>query len=87
MSVILHWLVAVSAAPIQVLNCPRTEIVIHTTESWSVADQAALDAAMRRCKQIYQLSPCVKKFIRSEQLRYSVVCGATANQGGPRGDL
>lgn len=56
--------------------CPDTEIETHTPEAWSKADQAAYLTASDRCAQLYQYSPCLKKFIRVAQYQYWAICGA-----------
>lgn len=56
--------------------CPETEIITHTFEDWSKADQAAYQTAADRCAQLYQYSPCLKKFIRVAQYQYWAICGA-----------
>lgn len=57
-------------------ECPETQITVHTPEAWSKADQAAYLTAADRCAQLYQYSPCLKKFIRVAQYQYWAICGA-----------
>lgn len=57
------------------MACPATEIVTYTPEAWSGADQRAYELAGKRCRYYYSYSPCLKRFIRMEQLRYRAWCG------------
>jgi hypothetical protein len=56
--------------------CPATEILTYTPEGWSHADQRAYETAQKRCVNFYPNSPCLKRFIRMEQLRYRAWCGS-----------
>ena len=81
LSLVLGWIAALvlgcatTPAPVQHDYCPETQFVVHTPEDWSELDQANLELARRGCARRYPNSPCLKKFIRWEQLRYSAVCG------------
>jgi len=56
--------------------CAAPEVLTHTPEDWSNADQRAYEIAQKRCSHYYPNSPCLKRFIRLEQLRYRAVCAS-----------
>ena len=70
------FLVAAMASHGKLKQCPDTVVHVMTPEPWSEMDQANLDIARERCPVKYKRSPCLKKFIRWEPLRYSAICGA-----------
>lgn len=57
-------------------KCPKTKIILVNDDPWSEMDQINFDIAKNRCPEKYKKSPCLKKFIRWDKLRYSAVCGA-----------
>ncbi|NBO99773.1 MAG: hypothetical protein EBU90_06555 [Proteobacteria bacterium] len=50
-------------------------IVINSTTTWNANDQKALERASKRCEQVYKDAPCLKKFYKIEENRYSALCG------------
>lgn len=56
------------------LACPPT-MIINKTDVWTNEDQKVLAGTKVRCGEIYKDAPCVKKFIKKEELLYNVVCG------------
>lgn len=51
-------------------------IIINKTSIWNEKDQQTLESAKQNCKNHYKDAPCVKKFIKTEELAYQVICGA-----------
>lgn len=56
------------------LSCPKTTIINHT-KIWTEQDQKTLKGAEKRCGELYEDSPCLKTFIKKEELLYNAVCG------------
>lgn len=67
----IEWLVAVN---FYVSNCYQT-VIENRTGTWQEIDQKHLDQAKKRCGEIYPDAPCVKKFIKTEEQVYRVICG------------
>lgn len=57
------------------LACPITLMVNETKDPWNKEDFKVLNTANTRCGEIYQDSPCVKKFYKKEEQSYWVICG------------
>lgn len=59
------------------LSCPKTIIVNQSTEVWNQEDQENYEIALKkkRCEYYYPKSPCMKYFIKREELTYRVICG------------
>lgn len=71
-------------APIAVvlaLSCPAPVIENISGLAWNAEDQKTLDAAKKRCVQIWADAPCVKWFQKREKLMYRVICGAPTKDG------
>lgn len=56
------------------LICPALIIVNFSGEPWKEIDQKNLDVAKYRCIQIFEDSPCLKKFIKKEPRTYNAIC-------------
>ena len=54
--------------------CPKPEI-INNTNVWTKRDQITLDHAKLRCKELFNDAPCLKRFVKKEELVYNVICG------------
>lgn len=50
--------------------CPATLIVNDSGVPWTSFDQRTLDRAKQRCGQLYQRSPCLKKFVKRTATDY-----------------
>lgn len=50
-------------------------VIINSTSTWSKQDEEALKRAGKRCEQVYKDAPCLKKFYKIEENRYSALCG------------
>jgi len=57
-------------------HCPKTRIT-NRTKRWTENDQKVLEKAKIRCKEIYNDAPCLKRFEKLEELRYTARCGVT----------
>lgn len=55
-------------------SCPKT-IVKTFDGSWTKDDEVILDAASKRCGQLYPNSPCVKLIQKLAPQEYRVTCG------------
>ncbi|NDC23336.1 MAG: hypothetical protein EBZ49_04320 [Proteobacteria bacterium] len=55
-------------------HCPAPLVVNHTRR-WTPHDQKALKRAQGRCRIIYSDAPCLKRFDKLEDLRYTALCG------------
>jgi hypothetical protein len=58
------------------LSCPTPKIINTSGYAWNDFDQQTLNRAKKRCGQLYPKSPCVKKFFKTEEITYQVICGA-----------
>jgi hypothetical protein len=72
---IASFIMIVSINITSVYSCPDTKVYLMTDEPWSKTDEFNLNKADKRCEELYKKSPCLKKFIRWEPLRYSAICG------------
>lgn len=63
----------IAALPIQ-SQCPPVKVINHTNE-WTLGDKRALNRAKKRCPQIYADAPCLKRFDKLANLRYTALCG------------
>lgn len=62
-------------AEVQIQNrCPLVKIVNHT-KKWTHDDQRVLSKARKRCSEIYLDAPCLKRFDKLADLRYTALCG------------
>lgn len=50
-------------------------IIVNNTNSWTETDKKNLAYAKTRCEQIYKEAPCLKRFIKTEELVYRAICG------------
>lgn len=57
---------------IQVL-CPVPE-VRNKTKVWNNFDRQVFKQAQKRCGELFSESPCLKIFLKSEEMVYSVMC-------------
>jgi hypothetical protein len=48
----------------------------NQTKRWDSHDEKALIRASERCGEIYPDAPCLKKFYKLDENRYSALCGA-----------
>ena len=55
-------------------SCPKTQIE-NRTDEWNDYDQQTYERALKRCGEIYKDSPCLKKFIKKDQMTYNAICG------------
>lgn len=55
-------------------QCPKVVVNNHT-KKWTRNDQKVLDKANLRCKEIYPDAPCLKRFDKLDENRYTAVCG------------
>ena len=57
-----------------VIKCSNPQI-INLTNEWNELDQSTFYRATKRCSELFQDAPCLRKFIKKEELVYNVVCG------------
>lgn len=57
------------------LSCPATKVVNTSKFAWNDFDQSEMKYAQKRCGEIYNDAPCVKRFTKYNLNQYSVVCG------------
>ena len=62
------------------LSCPATIIENQTKYRWNYRDGSALDRAMENCKNYYEHSPCLVKFVKKTKYDYNAICGAKREQ-------
>lgn len=55
-------------------KCNLPEI-INTTDEWTDKDRQALKTALEGCGRIYKDAPCVKRFEKTPEGQYRVICG------------
>lgn len=55
------------------LSCPVVQIYNYT-DTWTQRDIDTLETTKGRCILYFPLSPCVKTFVKKEELVYNVVC-------------
>jgi len=51
-------------------------MIQNQTPRWDPSDEKALTRASVRCGEIYPEAPCLKKFYKLDENRYSALCGA-----------
>jgi hypothetical protein len=51
-------------------------MIQNQTPRWDPSDEKALIRANVRCGEIYPEAPCLKKFYKLDENRYSALCGA-----------
>jgi hypothetical protein len=56
-------------------SCGNPEI-INKTKEWNAIDQKTLQGAIKRCPELYDDAPCLKKFIKQSDNNYWAICGA-----------
>jgi hypothetical protein len=56
-------------------RCDLPEI-INSTDEWTDKDRTALKTALEGCGRIYKDAPCVKRFEKTPEGQYRVICGA-----------
>jgi len=56
-------------------SCPQTIMVNDSGLPWNNYDSSVLQTAKKRCGEIYEGFPCVKKFYKKESQNYWVICG------------
>jgi len=56
-------------------QCPKVKI-INKTDSWTKTDGQNFRQAQRRCKQLFEDSPCLKIFEKYDFQAYRATCGA-----------
>lgn len=56
------------------LYCQKVQIT-NLTKTWNKNDQESLELATRRCPEIYPEAPCLKYFIKKEDMLYNAICG------------
>lgn len=49
--------------------------VVNRTAVWNNEDRLVLKTAVKRCGELFEDAPCVKKFIKTEIRVYRVICG------------
>ncbi len=49
--------------------------IINKTKTWNDLDQQTLKRAQVRCQELYSDAPCLKTFIKKEELLYNAICG------------
>ncbi len=50
-------------------------IIINLTLLWTDYDQETLERASKRCAEIYEDAPCLKRFVKKKELTYNAICG------------
>lgn len=79
MTFVLTGVITVAYAELPIKNrCPMT-VVINHTDRWTNGDQRALNRAKNRCVIVYQDAPCLKRFDKLADLRYTALCGQKRN--------
>lgn len=66
------------AVPLTSKKCPVTMVVNHT-KKWTDGDQRALNRSRNRCVMIYLDSPCLIRFDKLGEYRYTAKCGQKRN--------
>lgn len=54
--------------------CPHINIENHTP-IWNNHDQYVLEKMIPFCSQAYQYKTCLVKFVKTEENKYSALCG------------
>ena len=57
------------------LSCPKTIFINQTKDPWNDRDYSTYHTAQKRCNEIYEGYPCVKKFYKRPEQSYWVICG------------
>ena len=57
-----------------IYECPAT-IIENRTDTWVEYDQNSMLRAKKRCVVHYPDAPCLKTFIKKEELNYYAICG------------
>lgn len=57
------------------MSCPPTKL-IGFAPVLTKLDEQSMEAAAKRCPELYPASPCLKYFIKVEENVYRVICGA-----------
>jgi hypothetical protein len=57
------------------LHCPAPTIE-NKTWKWVPRDEEMVRVATRRCKEEYPNSPCLVRFVKIAEGRWSAVCGS-----------
>lgn len=55
--------------------CSLVIMLNLTTFPWNKRDYEVMDEAKERCVKHFSDAPCVKKFIKSGEHDYQIVCG------------
>lgn len=55
--------------------CPKPVMINQSDEVWKDIDYENFEKAKVRCKEKFENSPCLKKFIKRQPLTYWVICG------------
>ena len=58
------------------MSCPAPVMLNVSAYPWNSYDKVVLQIAKKRCKEIYDDSPCVKLFRKHEKQGYTVICGS-----------
>jgi len=58
-----------------ILTCANTEISNTSGLKWNDHDNLILNVAKKRCASLYDDSPCLVKFVKTEKLNYHAICG------------
>lgn len=67
--------VIIAACAAQPIHCPVPKINNHT-KAWHLNDEQVLQKAQKRCKEIWADAPCLKRFDKLDELRYTAACGS-----------
>ena len=62
-------------------SCQMPNFENRTEFPWNKFDEKTLIRAQKRCGELYQQSPCVKKFIKTGERDYRVLCSGEKNNG------
>ena len=57
------------------LTCPATIVTNNTSGPWTDVDNQNFNIALKRCTELYSNSPCLKYFIKKQELTYQAICG------------
>jgi hypothetical protein len=57
------------------LTCGSPRLLNSSGEPWTQHDRDVIAIASRRCKELYERSPCLKVFYKIGVQEYSVICG------------
>jgi len=75
-------MISVLFLAITLSTCPATLFINRTNQVWNKADGKVYRRVVKRCPEVYDDAPCVKRFIKKYSsdgdgdITYWVICGA-----------